>query len=91
MFSKNRIVTPTIIQPASFGSWVSEAFDLWRAWQRIYRPDSASAKLIDQVRRRRWLVCIIHHEYAEPDGLWDLLVQWAGEKGSKKEADSQGQ
>lgn len=72
-FAGKEIVTPTIIEAVSFRSWLEEAFSIWREWQRVYPPRSASSKLLKEVREDVWLVSIIWGDFVEGDGLWELL------------------
>jgi len=72
-FAGKEIVTPTIIEAVSFKSWLEEAFSIWREWQRIYPPRSASSKLLSETRRDVWLVNVIWGDYVQGDGLWEFL------------------
>jgi methylenetetrahydrofolate reductase (NADPH) len=72
-FAGKEIVTPTIIEAVSFKSWLEEAFSIWREWQRIYPPKSASSKLLSETRQDVWLVNVIWGDFVEGDGLWEFL------------------
>ncbi|CAO2647219.1 Nn.00g081410.m01.CDS01 [Neocucurbitaria sp. VM-36] len=72
-FAGKEIVTPTIIESVSFRSWLEEAFSIWREWQRIYPPRSASSKLLGSLREDVWLVNVIWGDYVEGNGLWEFL------------------
>jgi methylenetetrahydrofolate reductase (NADPH) len=72
-FAGKEIVTPTIIEAVSFRSWLEEAFSIWREWQRVYSPKSASSKLLGELRQDVWLVNVIWGDYVEGDGLWEFL------------------
>jgi methylenetetrahydrofolate reductase (NADPH) len=74
-FAGKEIITPTIIEAVSFKSWLEEAFSIWREWQRIYSPSSATAKLLGSVRNDVWLVNIIWHHYVEKEALWEFLLE----------------
>ena len=69
-----RIITPTIIEAVSFKAWLDEAFGIWQEWQRVYPPQSPTAKLLREVKEGYWLVNVIHHEYVEREALWELLL-----------------
>lgn len=71
----DRIITPTIIEQVSFRAWLEEAFGIWHEWQRVYPPNSPTAKTLSDIRRSYWLVNVIHHAYVEPNVLWDLLLE----------------
>ncbi len=58
----------------SFKAWLDEAFSIWREWQRVYQPNSATSKLLGEIRKDYWLVNIIHHDYIEKEALWKLLL-----------------
>lgn len=74
-FTGKEIVTPTIIEAVSFRSWCEEAWSIWREWQRIYAPRTASSQLLGDLRRDLWLVNIIWGDYVEADGLWKFLIE----------------
>ncbi len=73
-FPGKEIITPTIIEEVSFRAWSEEAFGKWAEWQKVYGPRSESAKLLEGIRRDRWLVNVIHHAYVEKEALWELLL-----------------
>ncbi|KIW07243.1 methylenetetrahydrofolate reductase [Verruconis gallopava] len=72
-FPGKEIITPTIIEAVSFRAWLEEAFSIWREWQHIYPPKSATAKLLGDIRNGYWLVNVICHEYRNKDLLWTVL------------------
>ncbi|KAK4251010.1 methylenetetrahydrofolate reductase-domain-containing protein [Corynascus novoguineensis] len=74
VFPGKEIVTPTIIEEVSFRAWSEEAFGIWSEWAKIYEKGSASERFLESVRADAWLVNIIHHEYVDPDALWDFLL-----------------
>ena len=73
-FAGKEIITPTIIEKESFRAWLEEAFGTWREWQRVYPPQSATARMLRGVREDVWLVNVIHHRYVERNALWELLL-----------------
>lgn len=75
VFPGKEIVTPTIIEEVSFKAWNEEAFGIFGEWAKVYDKDTESAKLLESIRADVWLVNIIHHEYMEPNVLWDLLLK----------------
>jgi hypothetical protein len=50
-----------------------EAFSLWRDWASFYPPDSEERKLLDQIRKKRWLITVVHHDYKDTSALWKFL------------------
>jgi methylenetetrahydrofolate reductase (NADPH) len=72
-FAGKEIVTPTIIEAVSFRSWLEEAFSIWREWQRVYAPKSASGELLRRTREGVWLVNVIWGDFVEGEGLWEFL------------------
>ena len=50
-----------------------EAFSFWAEWASYYPPVSRERKLLDTVRRKRWLVSIVHHDFQNVDALWSFL------------------
>ncbi|EKD13418.1 uncharacterized protein L3040_002725 [Drepanopeziza brunnea f. sp. 'multigermtubi'] len=73
-FPGKEIITPTIIEEVSFRAWAEEAFSIWAEWGRVYPMRSATKACIDAVAGDVWLVNVIHHEYVEKEGLWELLL-----------------
>lgn len=73
VFPGQEIVQTTIIERESFCSWKEEAFGIWSDWASFYRPDSEERKLLEDVRDRRWLVSVVHHDYKNPGALWEFL------------------
>lgn len=74
-FAGKEIVTPTIIEEVSFKSWLEEAYSIWKEWQRIYPPRSATSKLLGECWQDCWLVNVIWGDYVEGKGLWEFLKE----------------
>ncbi|KAK7749515.1 methylenetetrahydrofolate reductase 1 [Cytospora paraplurivora] len=74
VFPGKEIVTPTIVEEVSFRAWAEEAFGIWGEWGQVYGKGSESAQFLEKMKNELWLVNIIHHEYVEPDALWELLL-----------------
>ncbi|RKU46013.1 hypothetical protein DL546_008139 [Coniochaeta pulveracea] len=75
VFPGKEIVTPTIVEEVSFRAWSEEAFSIWGEWAKVYGYGSESQKLLDGIRERSWLVNVIHHDFVNTNGLWDLLLK----------------
>lgn len=74
VFPSKEIVTPTIIEEVSFRAWSEEAFGIWGEWAKVYGRNSETGKLLNGIREEYWLVNVIHHDFVEPDALWELLT-----------------
>ncbi|KAI0997512.1 Methylenetetrahydrofolate reductase 2 [Podosphaera aphanis] len=82
-FPDEEVLTPTIIDDVSFHTWAQEAFSIWFGWAKVYSGpgpniDSKreiSRKFLEGLSEDIWLVNIIHHDVAEKDGLWKLLLE----------------
>ena len=74
-YRRRRIITPTIIEAASFRAWVEEAFNVWDEWRRTYPPGSPSAELLHALSTDVVLVNLIGHDYRNADRLWDILSE----------------
>lgn len=74
VFPGKEIVTPTIIEEVSFRAWCEEAFGIWDEWSRVYGKGSDSERLLGGIRDDYWLVNVIHHDFVDQQGLWDLLL-----------------
>ncbi|KAF8511149.1 methylenetetrahydrofolate reductase-domain-containing protein [Hysterangium stoloniferum] len=75
VFPGHEIAQPTIIEQENFLSWKTEAFGIWSEWAQVYPPDSEERRVLEQVRDTRWLISVIHHDFKNPTGLWDFLLQ----------------
>ena len=70
---------PTIANHHAFQIWKNEAFSLWKTqWQNIYKKDSQSYQIIEQIINEYYLVTIIDNHYYQDQrsGLFSLLTQW---------------
>lgn len=74
-FPGQEIVQSTIIEELSFLAWKEEAFEIWDEWARLYPRNSPARKLIESVSDEWWLVCLIHHNYKDTEGLWRFLLE----------------
>lgn len=74
VFSLKEVLQPTIIDLESFKAWNEEAFHLWLEWSRCYKKDSKSFKLLNSIHSDYYLVSLIHHDFKDEHGLWDILL-----------------
>ena len=73
VFPGQEVAQSTIIEKESFLAWKEEAFSIWGEWASYYPPGSPERELLDAVKRKRWLVSIIHHDYQNTDSLWTFM------------------
>ena len=52
-----------------------EAFSISEQWSLLYPPESEQRNFLESVRRERWLVSIMHHNFKDPTALWSFLEQ----------------
>ncbi|KAI6005828.1 methylenetetrahydrofolate reductase-domain-containing protein [Pisolithus albus] len=76
VFPGKEIVQTTIIERESFLAWKEEAFSIWAAWASFYPPESAQRATLEEVRRTRWLVNVLHHDFKDPGALWNFLADF---------------
>lgn len=50
-----------------------EAFSIWAEWASFYPPGSNQRTSLDIVRKSRWLMSILHHDFKNSRALWDLI------------------
>ncbi|KAI0122891.1 putative methylenetetrahydrofolate reductase [Xylariales sp. AK1849] len=74
VFPGKEIITPTIIEEVSFRAWSEEAFGTFGEWAKVYGKGTESSRLLERTMSDSWLVNIIHHDYVDKDGLWNLLL-----------------
>ncbi|KAI6109683.1 methylenetetrahydrofolate reductase-domain-containing protein [Pisolithus sp. B1] len=53
-----------------------EAFSIWAEWASFYPPGASQRTTLDEVRRTRWLVNVLHHDFKDPGALWDFLADF---------------
>ncbi|PFH54180.1 hypothetical protein AMATHDRAFT_72701 [Amanita thiersii Skay4041] len=75
VFPGQEIVQTTIIECESFLLWKDEAFSIWSDWASFYRPGSEERTILERVHDERWLVSIVHHDYKNPQNLWNFLSE----------------
>lgn len=73
IFPGQEVIQTTIIEKESFLSWKNEAFSIWENWASFYRPESEERKLLEGIRKERWLVSVVHHDYKRTEALWNFL------------------
>jgi len=55
-----------------------EAFSIWKDWTRQCPPDSQERQLLERIIDTRWLVNVTHHDFKNPDALWNFLFDDVG-------------
>ncbi|GJE87071.1 methylenetetrahydrofolate reductase [Phanerochaete sordida] len=73
IFPGQEVAQSTIIEKESFLAWKEEAFDIWAEWASYYPPNSQERSLLQDIKSKRWLVSIVHHDYKDPDALWRFI------------------
>lgn len=59
--------------PRDLTRFQDAAFSLWADWASVYPRQSPERELLEDVRKKRWLVSIVHHDYIHTDSLWEFL------------------
>lgn len=75
VFPNREILQSTIIEEESFVAWSEEAFSIWKEWQRLYKKNSASYKLLDDIYKSYYLVTVLSHDYMNDNALWETLLE----------------
>ncbi|KAI9248609.1 methylenetetrahydrofolate reductase-domain-containing protein [Sporodiniella umbellata] len=73
VFPGKEIVQPTIVESTAFMAWKDEAFELWNEWARVYDRKSESARLIMDIHDQWYLVNIVHNDFQNENGIWQLF------------------
>ena len=63
VFPDREILQPTVVDEASFLVWKHEAFGLWKQWQGLHPPGSASSKIIGEVADSYYLVNVVDNDF----------------------------
>jgi len=74
IFPMKEVLQPTIIDYESFKAWNEEAFHLWVEWARCYKKNSNTYELLNSINDNYVLVSIIHHDFQDELGLWNILL-----------------
>jgi methylenetetrahydrofolate reductase (NADPH) len=74
IFPMKEVLQPTIIDYESFKAWNEEAFHLWVEWARCYKKNSKTYELLNSINDNYVLVSIIHHDFQDEFGLWNILL-----------------
>lgn len=78
VFPGQEIIQSTIIEEESFLTWKAEAFSIWKDWSWQFPPDSQERQLLERIIDTRWLVNVTHHDFKNPDALWNFLFEDVG-------------
>ncbi|KAI0247948.1 methylenetetrahydrofolate reduct [Lactifluus subvellereus] len=78
VFPEQEIIQSTIIERESFLTWKDEAFSIWTDWASQFPPGSQERQLLEGIRDTRWLVNVTHHDFKDPDALWNFLFDDIG-------------
>lgn len=78
-FVEGNIILPTLFAQVSTLTLPSitqdEAFSIWTDWASLYPPGSKERELLEGVRDTRYLVNVTHHDFKNPDALWNFLFE----------------
>ncbi|KAF9096582.1 hypothetical protein BGX29_004351 [Mortierella sp. GBA35] len=74
VFPGKEIIQPTVIEKVSFLAWRDEAFEIWREWEHLYPKESPSQKLLHQIGHDYWLFNVVHNDFGDEDGIWDIVL-----------------
>ena len=73
VFPGKEIVQPTIVETVSFLAWRDEFFRLGHDWSTCYDADTESRHLINDMMQNWYLVNIVHNDFRNQRGLFDLF------------------
>lgn len=74
VFPSKEVLQPTIIDYESFKAWNEEAFLLWIEWARCYKKETKAYKLLQSIYEDHYLISMIHHDFTDEYGLWNMLL-----------------
>ncbi|KAF8941251.1 methylenetetrahydrofolate reductase-domain-containing protein [Dissophora ornata] len=74
VFPGKEIIQPTVIEKVSFLAWRDEAFEIWREWEHLYPKGSDSQKLLHQIGHDYWLLNVVHNNFRDENGIWDIVL-----------------
>lgn len=74
VFPNSQVIQTTRIEEESFKAWRDEAFSIWSEWAKLFPRNTPTNRFLRQVHSDYCLVSIVHHEFIEPDELWEILL-----------------
>lgn len=74
VFCNSQVIQTTIISEESFKAWRDEAFNIWLEWAKLFPKNSLTNSFLKQMHQNYYLVSVVHHDYVQPDELWELLL-----------------
>ncbi|KAK5779695.1 methylenetetrahydrofolate reductase (NAD(P)H) MET12 PWA37_000900 [Arxiozyma heterogenica] len=74
IFPNSPVIQTTRIEEESFKAWRDEAFSIWSEWAKLFPRNTPPNKFLRQVHSDYCLVSIVHHDFIEPDELWEILL-----------------
>ncbi|GCE99726.1 methylenetetrahydrofolate reductase 1 [Zygosaccharomyces mellis] len=74
VFSDSQVVQSTIVSEESFKAWSDEAFSIWMEWAKLFPRNTSTNSLLRRVHQEYCLVSIVHHDYINPDELWEIVL-----------------
>lgn len=75
VFPNSQVLQTTIIEEESFKAWRDEAFSIWLEWSKLFPRNTPTNAFLKQMHRDYYLVSIVHHDFSDCDGLWDMLLE----------------
>lgn len=75
VFPNREILQSTIIEEESFLAWSEEAFSIWKEWQRLYKSNTATHTLLENIYQTYYLITIMSHDYMDSESLWKPLIE----------------
>lgn len=74
VFPNSQVIQTTRIEEESFKAWRDEAFSIWSEWAKLFPRNTPTNSFLRQVHSDYCLVSIVHHDFIEPDELWEILL-----------------
>lgn len=74
VFPNSPVIQTTRIEEESFKAWRDEAFSIWSEWAKLFPRNTPPNKFLRKVYSDYCLVSIVHHDFIEPDELWEILL-----------------
>lgn len=74
VFPNSEVVQTTIVEEDSFKVWRDEAFSIWIEWSKLFPKNTPENTFLKKMHRDYCLVSIVHHDFHNADGLWEMLL-----------------
>lgn len=75
IYPGKEVIQPTVVEKVSFLAWKDEAFRLGNEWAHCFETGDESRTFIESVVNNWWLINIVHNDFQNPLGIFDIFTE----------------